>query len=262
MKGRQRVFGRISRETVALRKNENLEHNSSMIKNHKNKQNINREVNGIVNAAQTKGVSSPEGQLRTNLSATVDLRKNENLEHNSSMIKNHKTKQNINSEVNGNVNAAQNKNGDSQSRKPKPKRLGIPTKAEKSESLRLKLKAKKQKNWQKWCALSVEERQEIMSAKWESLPSEPWFRSLVHVLPYLLYLRDHKDYTKRKDEVAELLGFLALRHNDKRGRVANKIWHQDFSSYCDLADDVSKYGADHAYICGDPYTSWGYCGAL
>ena len=110
MKGRQRVFGRISRETVALRKNENLEHNSSMIKNHKNKQNINREVNGIVNAAQTKGVSSPEGQLRTNLSATVDLRKNENLEHNSSMIKNHKTKQNINSEVNGNVNAAQTKN--------------------------------------------------------------------------------------------------------------------------------------------------------
>ena len=77
-----------------------------MIKNHKNKQNINREVNGIVNAAQTKGVSSPEGQLRTNLSATVDLRKNENLEHNSSMIKNHKTKQNINREVNGNVNAA------------------------------------------------------------------------------------------------------------------------------------------------------------
>lgn len=71
MKGRQRVFGRISRETVALRKNENLEHNSSMIKNHKNKQNINREVNGNVNAAQTKGVLSPEGKLRTNLSATV-----------------------------------------------------------------------------------------------------------------------------------------------------------------------------------------------
>ena len=70
----------------------------------------NREVNGSVNAAQTKGVLSPEGQLRTNLSATVDLRKNKNLEHNSSMIKNHKNKQNINSEVNGNVNAAQTKN--------------------------------------------------------------------------------------------------------------------------------------------------------
>jgi hypothetical protein len=77
-----------------------------MIKNHKTKQNINSEVNGNVNAAQTKGVLSPEGKIRTNLSATVDLRKNENLEHNSSMIKNHKTKQNINSEVNGNVNAA------------------------------------------------------------------------------------------------------------------------------------------------------------
>ena len=70
----------------------------------------NREVNGSVNAAQTKGVLSPEGKLRTNLSATVALRKNENLEHNSSMIKNHKTKQNSNSEVNGNVNAAQTKN--------------------------------------------------------------------------------------------------------------------------------------------------------
>ena len=54
MKGCQRVFGRICRETVALRKNENLEHNSSMIKNHKNKQNINREVNGNVNAAQNQ----------------------------------------------------------------------------------------------------------------------------------------------------------------------------------------------------------------
>ena len=161
-----------------------------------------------------------------------------------------------------NITNAQTKNGGSESRKPKPKCLGIPTKAEKSESLRLKLKAKKQKNWQKWCALSVEERQEIMSAKWESLPSEPWFRSLVHVLPYLLYLRDHKDYTKRKDEVAELLGFLALRHNDKRGRVTNKLWHKDFMNYCDFGDWASEYGEQDAHNYCDPYTSWGYCGVL
>jgi TPR repeat protein len=109
MKGCQRVFGRICRETYDPAFYAEIDMICLMNKSY-SKLISNREVNGSVNAAQTKGVLSPEGKLRTNLSATVDLRKNEILEHNSFMIKNHKTKQNINSEVNGNVNAAQNKN--------------------------------------------------------------------------------------------------------------------------------------------------------
>ena len=109
MRGCQRVFGRICRETYDPAISAEIDMICFMNKSY-SKQISNREVNGSVNAAQTKGVLSPEGQLRTNLSATVDLRKNENLEHNSSMIKNHKNKQNINREVNGNVNAAQTKN--------------------------------------------------------------------------------------------------------------------------------------------------------
>ena len=255
-----------------------------MIKNHKNKQNINSEVNENVNAAQTKGVLSSEGQLLTNLSATVDLRKNEVLEDNSFIFKVRELERAVRkmAELELELKNAgydiidETKNVTAKPQKPKPRRQIVSTKAKASESLRLKLKAKKakaseslrlklkakkQKNWQKWCALSVEERQEIMSAKWESLPSEPWFRSLVHVLPYLLFLRDHKDYTKRKDEVAGLLGFLALRHNEKRGRVANKIWHQDYSNYCNVAYEASEHVAGD-FDSSHAYTSWGHCGVL
>lgn len=71
--------------TNDLRKSKILEQNSSMIKTHKNTQNINSEVNDNVNAAPRS-----EKPLRTNLSATNALKKNEEVKHNSSKMKKQK----------------------------------------------------------------------------------------------------------------------------------------------------------------------------
>ena len=222
------VFGRIYRETNALKQNEILEHNSSKMKKHKNKQNINREVNGNVNAAQTKngGQNLVESFGRIKYAMRNQKHKDEE-DHDVKLFD----------------------------------EIKIATEKLSRLTEKKQIEDQEAANWKHWHGLSREERAEVICAKWESIAREPWFLRLSSHVSYLLFMCEHPDYVYNKTKVTETLSWIAMKPSERSEYresrdLTKEGWFTDLWDYNEEMEYQFDQAKNDEFIYGTQ-SSWG-----